>query len=296
MVTCANCGTVNPDGFKFCGVCGTSLTATAASPPEERKVVTALFCDLVGFTSTSESADPEDIDRMLGAYAKLAQSHIETYGGVIEKFIGDAVVGIFGVPAAHEDDPERAVRAGLRIAEDAEGLKAVGGTPLRLRIGINTGEALVRLGVEPATGERFLAGDAINTASRLQSVAPEMGVAVGLATYKATAAVFEYEELPPATLKGKTAPVRVFLATAPRARLGTNLTRAAGTPYIGREIDLALLKGLFDKTVASSSVQLVTVVGEPGIGKSRIVAELRVYVDARPELVTWRQGRCLPYG
>ena len=151
---------------------------------EERKVVTALFCDLVGFTATSESADPEDVDSMLAAYFSVARSAIEAFGGVVEKFIGDAVVGVFGVPAAHEDDPERAVRAGIRICEDAEELEAVGGGPLKLRVGIDTGEALVRLGIAPGSGEGFLRGDAINTASRIQSIAPEMGVAVGLGTFQ----------------------------------------------------------------------------------------------------------------
>jgi class 3 adenylate cyclase/tetratricopeptide (TPR) repeat protein len=296
MTVCPSCGRENPEGQKFCGECGTPLRAPPSAVAEERKVITSLFCDLIGFTAASESADPEDVDAMLSAYSAMARAHIESHGGVVEKFIGDAVVGIFGVPASHEDDPERAVRAGLRIVEGAEDLEAVGGAPLRLRVGINTGEALVRLGTVPGSGERLLAGDAINTASRLQSVAPEMGVAVGLGTYEATAAAFDYEELEPATLKGKAEPVRVFHAVAPRARLGTDLTRTHDTPFIGREIDLALLKGIFDKAVAANSVQLVTVVGEPGLGKSRIVAELGAYVDARPELITWRQGRCLPYG
>jgi hypothetical protein len=188
------------------------------------------------------------------------------------------------------------VRAGLRIAESAGRLEAVAGASLRLRVGINTGEALVRLGISPSSGEGFLTGDAINTASRLQSVAPEMGVAVGLATYQATAAVFEYEELQPATVKGKAEPVRVFHAKAPRARLGIDLARTHDSPFIGREIDLALLKGILDKTIAANSVQLVTVVGEAGLGKSRIVAELGASIATRPEPVTWRQGRCLPYG
>jgi class 3 adenylate cyclase/tetratricopeptide (TPR) repeat protein len=294
---CPSCGTENPEASKFCNECAAPLAAAPARPVgEERKVVTALFCDLVGFTATSESADPEDVSKMLADYFAMARNQIEGHGGMVEKFIGDAVVGVFGVPAAHEDDPERAVRAGLRIAEDAEELEAVAGAPLRLRVGINTGEALVRLGITPGSGEGFLAGDAINTASRIQSVAPAMGVAVGLGTYEATAAVFDYEELEPATLKGKSEPVRVFHAISPRARLGTDLTRTDDTPFIGREIDLALLKGIFDKTLASNSVQLITVIGEPGIGKSRIVAELGDYVDARADLITWRQGRCLPYG
>ncbi len=258
--------------------------------------MTSLFCDLVGFTASSERMDPEDVDKVLAAYAAMAQAKIESHGGLVEKFIGDAVVGIFGAPTAHEDDPERAVRAGLRIVEGAEALWAAGETPLRLRIGINTGEALVRLAASVARGERLLAGDSVNTASRLQSVAPEMGVAVGLATYEATRAVFEYEELDIASLKGKSDPVRVFHAKAARAHFGTDLTRTHDGPFIGREIDLALLKGSFDKTVAAGSVQLVTVVGEPGLGKSRLVAELFAYIDARPELTTWRQGRCLPYG
>jgi class 3 adenylate cyclase/tetratricopeptide (TPR) repeat protein len=277
--------------------CATPLDAVPARPvADERKVVTALFCDLIGFTATSESADPEDVDKMLSAYAAMARAQIEGHGGVVEKFIGDAVVGIFGVPAAHEDDPERAVRAGLRIAEDAEELEAVGGAPLRLRVGINTGETLVRLDVTPGSGERMLAGDAINTASRIQSVAPEMGVAVGLAAYEATSAVFEYEELESATLKGKSEPVRVFHARSPLARIGIDTTRTHHSPYVGRAIDLSLLKGLFDKSVGETSVQFVTVVGEPGIGKSRIVAELLAYAQEREPRLTWRQGRCLPYG
>ena len=259
-------------------------------------MVTSLFCDLVGFTAASERADPEDVDRMLAAYFAMVRGLLESHGGVVEKFIGDAVVGVFGVPAAHEDDPERAVRAGLRVVEAADALEGVGGVPLRLRVGINTGEVLVRLGVSAASGEGFMAGDAINTASRIQSVAPVMGVAVGLATYEATSAVFDYEEIEPAVLKGKAERVRVFHAQASRARLGTDVTRTHDSPFIGREIDVALLKGIFDKASAADSVQLVTVVGEPGLGKSRLVAELFGYVDARPELVTWRQGRCLPYG
>jgi class 3 adenylate cyclase/tetratricopeptide (TPR) repeat protein len=277
--------------------CANPLGAAAVRHTgQERKVVTALFCDLVGFTATSESADPEDVDKMLATYFEMARAAIEAFGGTVEKFIGDAVVGVFGVPAAHEDDPERAVRAGLRICEDSEELTSLGGAPLKLRVGINTGEALVRLGVSAASGEGFLTGDSINTASRIQSVAPEMGVAVGVATYEATSQVFDYEELEPATLKGKSEPVPVFHAKTPRARLGTDLTRTHDTPFVGREIDLALLKGIFDKTVASDSPQLVTVIGEPGLGKSRIVAELGAYVEAKPDLITWRQGRCLPYG
>jgi class 3 adenylate cyclase/tetratricopeptide (TPR) repeat protein len=296
MAACPACGHESPDGSKFCAECGTRLVVPARELVEERKVVTALFCDLVGFTAASEGADPEDVDRMLAVYAAMAQAQIGAFGGVMEKFIGDAVVGVFGARVAHEDDPERAVRAGLAICEQAAELSGLGEAPLLLRVGINTGAALVRVEARAELGERLLAGDAVNTASRIQSVAPQMGVGVGLATFEATRVVFEYEELAPASLKGKSEPVRVFHARASRARFGTDLTRRRDGPFVGREIDLALLKGVFDKSVAAQGVHLVTVVGEPGLGKSRLVAELFGYVDERPELVTWRQGRCLPYG
>ena len=256
--------------------------------------MTALFCDLVGFTALSDGADPEDVDRMLAGYFAMARAQIEGHGGVVEKFIGDAVVGVFGVPA-HEDDPERAVRAALRIADAATELRTLSGFALPLRIGINTGEALVRVGVAPGSGEHFLAGDAINTASRIQSAAPEMGVAVGLPTWELTRSVVDYVELPPAIVKGKAEPVRLFHARAPLGRVGTDVPRHAG-PFVGREIDVALLRGLFEKVIRSDSAGLVTIVGEPGLGKSRLVAELYAWVDAQPDLVRWRQGRCLPYG
>ena len=206
MIACGSCGSGNPAGSRFCNRCAAPLVAAPGPLREERKVVSALFCDLVGFTATSEGADPEDVDRMLTAYFAMARHQIEAHGGVVEKFIGDAVLGVFGVPAAHEDDPERAVRGRSRICEDAIGLRPLGGTPLRLRVGINTGEVFVRLGVAPGSGEPFLAGDAINTASRIQSVAPEMGVAVGLATYQATKAVFDYAELPPPRSRARPSP------------------------------------------------------------------------------------------
>ena len=259
-------------------------------------MVSVLFCDLVGFTAQSESADPEDVDRVLHAYFDVARQAIEAFGGVVEKYIGDAVVGVFGVPSAHEDDPERAVRAGLRILEDAERLTTTGGEPLLLRVGINTGEALVRLDAASGSGEGYVVGDAINTASRIQSVAPERGVAVGLSTYLATSLVFDFRELDPATVKGKLEPVRVFHALESRARLGTDLTRTHDSPFVGRAGDIARLAGLFDVARDAREVRLVTIVGDPGLGKSRLVAELGRRVDELPELVTWRQGRCLPYG
>jgi class 3 adenylate cyclase/tetratricopeptide (TPR) repeat protein len=293
MGVCPSCAHEHREGARFCEGCGAPLEP--AHLGEERKVVTTLFCDLVGFTATAERLDPEDVDRMLARYFAVARAQIEIYGGVVEKFIGDAVVGVFGVPAVHEDDPERAVRAGLRIVEDVEGLAPVGGAPLRVRIGINTGEVLVHLEIAPGSGAGFLRGDAVNTASRLQSIAPEMSVVVGASTYAATASTFDYEELGAATVKGKAEPLRVFHAMSASPRDSLDTTRYA-TTFIGRETELAILRKAFEDTVADSTVRVVTVTGEPGVGKTRIVAELARLLDARPGSITWLQGRCLPYG
>src|SRR5688572_24695061 len=251
---CPSCGEDNPDRAKFCLNCGSPLGLRGVSAAEERKAITALFCDLVGFTATSESTDPEDVDRMLRAYHREARRKVESYGGVVEKFIGDAVFAVFGAPSAHEDDPERAVRAALSIVEAVDGLPAVGDARVQVRCGVNTGEAFVHLKVDPGSGEGFVTGDAVNTTARLQSVAPAMGVAVGVSTYEATSAVFDYEELEPATVKGKAEPVRAFLAKAAGARFGTDLIRTHAAPFVGREIALASLTGTFDRALATSSV------------------------------------------
>ncbi len=275
--------------------CGASLSAPAPSA-EERKVVTTLFCDLVAFTAMSEIADPEDVDAVLRRYHAAARKVIESHGGTVEKFIGDAVVGVFGVPAAHEDDPERAVRAGLRIVQALEGMTRPDGSPLQIRIGVNTGEALVRLDVTPGSGEGFLTGDAVNTAARLQAAAPPGGVVVGATTHALSSRTIVYEQLPPVIAKGKAEPVPAWLAVAPVARTGSDPSRLNSASLVGRDSELAYVCDVFARVIASSLPQLTVVVGEPGIGKSRLVAELAAYAEASPTLVTWRQGRCLPYG
>jgi class 3 adenylate cyclase/tetratricopeptide (TPR) repeat protein len=279
--------------------CGTTLEPSSVVPGrEERKVISVLFCDLVGFTASSEAADPEDVRARLRPYHELLRTEIQRYGGTVEKFIGDAVMAVFGAPVAHEDDAERAVRVGLRILDAIDDLNAEHeGMDLHVRIGINTGEGIVALDARPELGEGLVTGDVVNTSSRLQGVAPVDGVAVGEVTYEATAHIFDFEELPPADLKGKAEPVRHFHVKAARARFGSELLRQHETPLVGREIDLGILRGAFEKTVAGSTVQLVTIVGEPGVGKSRLVAELYSYIDALPEiLVRTRTGRCLSYG
>jgi class 3 adenylate cyclase len=295
MILCPSCGYEASEEFDFCPKCATPLVAAAAHP-EERKVVTTLFCDLVAFTALCASADPEDIDALLGEYSARARSVIESHGGTVEKFIGDAVVGVFGVPATHEDDPERAVRAGLRLIEALEGLTRPDGSPLQARIGVNTGEALVRLDVDPASGRGFLRGDAVNVAARLQAAAPPNGVAVGVVTHQLTARAIDYEELPPLVAKGKSEPVSAWRAKSSISRTGIDAARSHLTPLVGREGELAYVKAMLDKSISSGTPQAALIVGEPGIGKSRLVLELFDYIDGRPELITWRQGHCPSYG
>jgi len=298
MSVCAACGTENPSGFAFCGRCGSPPAAAndLEAAREERKVVTILFCDLVGFTSFSDGADPEDVRATLGPYHAAVRREIGRYGGTLEKFIGDAVMAVYGAPVAHEDDAERAVRSGLRILEAIGDLNADAELGLSVRIGITTGDAVVSLGARPERGEAIVAGDVVNTASRLQGVAPVGGIAVGEATYRATAGIFEYRELAPAVVKGKDAPIPIWQPTAATARFGVDVQRGQAATFIGREDELELLRRTYARAVREPSVQLVTIVGEPGVGKTRLVRELLTFVDDQPELVTWRQGRCLPYG
>ena len=260
-------------------------------------MVTVLFCDLVGFTQASEAADPEDVRARLHAYHARVRREVELYEGTVEKFVGDAVMAVFGAPVAHEDDAERAVRAGLTILEAIEELNAADAAlSLQVRVGINTGEAVVDLSARPERGEGIVTGDVVNTASRLQGAAPVNGIAVSEATYRATELIFDYEELEPAQVKGKVAPLALHRPLAPRARYGTDLTRTHSTPLVGRELENSLLISAFERSAQQRSCQLVTLVGEPGVGKSRLCAELLGYIEERPGLTRWRQGRCLPYG
>jgi class 3 adenylate cyclase len=282
--------------FKFCPECGASLGAQASGAPEARKVVTVLFCDLVGFTASSERADPEDVRARIDPYFARLKQTIESYGGTVDKYIGDAVMAVFGAPLAHEDDAERAVRSALRILEDIADLNEADRTlGLVVRIGVNTGDVLVRLGALDKS-QGIITGDAVNTASRLQGAAPEGGIVVGERTYLATKDVFDYEALDPVSVKGKSEPLPIWRAKAARARFGTDLLRTHAAPLVGREDELELLKRTFGRTMRDNLVQLITLVGEPGVGKSRMVSELSSHVESLPDLVRWRQGRCLPYG
>ncbi|HUH15429.1 MAG TPA: AAA family ATPase [Gaiellaceae bacterium] len=291
MSSCPSCGSENPDGFRFCGSCGSPLAAGAPAAREERKVVTVLFCDLVGSTAQAERLDPEDVRAILSRYHEQVRGNLERFGGTVEKFIGDAVMAVFGAPVAHEDDPERAVRAALAIRD-----QALDDGGLQVRIAVHTGEALVALGARPAEGEAMVAGDVVNTAARLQSAAPVNGILVGAQTHRATERAIEYRDHEPVRAKGKTDPIPVWQAVQARSRFGVDVARPSGPPLVGRKEETELLAAALRRAVDDRTPQLVTLVGVPGIGKSRLLAELFAAIDRGDKLVTWRQGRSLPYG
>jgi class 3 adenylate cyclase/tetratricopeptide (TPR) repeat protein len=295
VAVCASCGFENAAGIKFCGECGVRLAVASPVGGRERKTVSVLFCDLVGFTAASDGADPEEVQAALSPYHARARREIERFGGTVEKFIGDAVMAAFGAPVVHEDDPERVVRAGLALLGAVEDLNAELGLDLAVRVGVATGEAVVSTGARPERGEGMLAGDVVNTAARLQTSAPVGGVLVGQATYQASRAAIEYQPHDPVTVKGKTDPLSVWVAVATRGTVGEALTDTS-RPMIGREDELSALQRAFTRAVREDSVQLVTIVAEPGLGKSRLVQAFFGWVDTRDELITWRQGRCPSYG
>jgi class 3 adenylate cyclase/tetratricopeptide (TPR) repeat protein len=296
VLICPSCGQENPAVARFCLACATPLREEAEAR-EERKVLTVLFADLVGFTGRAERLDPEDVRALLSPYYARLRSELERHGGTVEKFIGDAVVALFGAPVAHEDDPERAVRAALAI-RDAIGELNEGDPRLELqvRIAVTTGEALVALAARPSEGEGMASGDVVNTAARLQAAAPVDGILVGETTYRATERSIVYREREPVLVKGKTRPLPVWEAVEARARLGVDVARQARTALVGRTKELDLLRGALARAREHRSPQLLTLVGVPGIGKSRLVFELLNAVEADPDLIFWRQGRSLPYG
>src|SRR5438067_2291623 len=242
MKVCSACGQENRDVAKFCLACGAPLEAPAPAPSaEERKLVTVLFTDIVGSTAKAEQMDPEDVRARLAPYYTRLRADLERHGGTVEKFIGDAVVALFGAPTAHEDDPERAVRAAIDIRD-----WAVEQDELQVRIAVNTGEALIALGARPAEGEGMASGDVVNTAARLQSAAPVNGILVGETTYRATRHVIDYREAESVDAKGKSEPVRVWEAVAARSRVGSEAvsTRA---PLVGRGRELDQVVAAFER-------------------------------------------------
>jgi predicted ATPase/class 3 adenylate cyclase len=330
-VTCSNCGAANPEGSRFCLQCGTSLAvacangaatlpgdarfcnacgtpigagagavaltpADAAAPPSaERRLVSVLFADLVGFTSFAESRDPEEVRDLLSRYFETCRKLVERYGGTVEKFIGDAVMAVWGTPVANEDDAERAVRAALDLVEAVSALgQEVGSEQLRARAGVLTGEAAVDLA---ARGQGMVAGDLVNTASRIQAVAPPGAVYAGEATRRATEAAVAYEDAGLHEVKGKAEPLHLHRALRVVAGRG-GLMKSEGleSPFVGRERELKIVKDLFHTAVEEHKAQLVQVVGIAGIGKSRLAWEFFKYLDGLQQLFLWHRGRSLAYG
>jgi class 3 adenylate cyclase/tetratricopeptide (TPR) repeat protein len=309
-VACANCGTVNAAGVKFCGECGSAMqssgaaaataTAAAIAPAQpspdagaERRLVSVLFADLVGSTTLAEGRDPEETRELLTGYFDIARGVIERHGGTVEKFIGDAVMAVWGAPTAHEDDAERAVRSGLELVSL---VPALGDEqhPIQARAGVFTGEAAVTIG---ATNQGIVAGDMVNTASRLQSAAAPGTVLVGEATMRAASTAISFEEAGEQTLKGKALAIPTWRATAVVAmRGGSGRRELLEPPFVGRDDELRLLKEQFDATARERKSRLITVIGEAGIGKSRLAWELKKYLDGLVENAFWHEGRSPSYG
>jgi class 3 adenylate cyclase/tetratricopeptide (TPR) repeat protein len=296
-------------GKRFCGDCGAAVassgraTAPAAANPArerakpvaERRLTTVLFGDLVGFTTLSESRDAEDVRELLSAYFDMAKTVVSRYGGTIEKFIGDAVMAVWGVPVAHEDDAERAVRAGLDLIAGMADVAATTGVPdLTMRVGILTGEVAVTIG---AVGEGMVAGDAVNTAARIQSVAAPGEVWVDDTTRSLSAAAVSYADAGEHHLKGKAEPVWLHAAKAVVANVG-GVQRVDGleAPFVGRDHELRLVKELFHGSVEERRPRLVAVSGLAGVGKTRLAWEYEKYIDGITHVVKWHRGRVLSYG
>ena len=293
---CPNCGTSNPPAAKFCGECATPLmtetraTELAAAPVAERRLVSVLFADLVGFTTYAEGRDAEDVRTMLTRYFDLAADVLTRYGGTVEKFIGDAVMAVWGTPTAHEDDAERAVRAALELVDAVRSLDPT----IEARAGVLTGEAAVTLG---ATNQGMVAGDLVNTASRLQSIASPGMVLVGEATKRAASRAITFEEAGERTLKGKASPVPAWRAMRVVAEVGgRNRSEGLEAPFVGRDEEFRLLKDLFHATGREQRTRLVSIIGAAGIGKSRLAWEFLKYVDGFVETVWWHHGRSPAYG
>ena len=293
MTVCASCGQENPEIARFCLGCGLPLAGADADRArrEERRLVSVIFIDLVGFTSRAERLDPEDVQALLRPYHHAVRTEIESFGGVVEKFIGDAVVGVFGAPTAFGDDAERAVRAALAVRDTAAAMDAADPRiALKVRIAVNTGEALVTLDARPALGEAMIAGDVVNTASRLQSAAPVGSVLVGEETHRATKDAILYAPAPAVVAKGKELPVAAWVALRETRVPGE---RALAGPLVGRGHELEVLRGTWERVAAECTPHLVTVIGPAGVGKTRLAVEFAALVEGRGgRTVT---GRALPY-
>src|SRR4051812_5785900 len=287
-MTCPSCGGAAPADARFCPSCGHSLVAR----PDERRVATVLFADLVGFTTLSETADPEHVKNLVDRCFERLATDVTTFGGQVDKVIGDALVALFGAPVAHEDDAERAVRAALRMQERLAEMRAELEMDVHLRIGVNTGEVLV--GALRAGGDYTAMGDVVNTASRLQQVAGPDEVVVGPATHAASVRGVRYEPLGPITVKGREEAVDAWRAVRAVAPPG-HRHRRVETPLVGRDTEIAVLRAALATATARRRAHLVLVTGEAGLGKSRLASELGLIAECEQHALVLN-GQCIPYG
>src|SRR3954465_4802633 len=303
VTSCPACGTTpSHPAARFCLNCGHALTGAPAPPAgvetgpvAERRICSVLFCDLVGFTPLSESRDPEEVRELLSRYFDIARTVVARYGGTIEKFIGDAVMAVWGTPVALEGDTERAVRAALELVDAIAALGAeVGAVGLSARAGVVTGEVAVSLG---ATNEGMVAGDAVNTAARVQAAAAAGTVLVDDNTRRLAQASVGFDDAGEQELKGKAEPRRLGRAARILSNVG-GVQRVDGleAPLTGRDVELRLVKDLFHASVDRRQPRLVVVSGPAGVGKSRLGWEFEKYVDGLAVVTAWHRGHCLSYG
>ena len=290
MQVCPNCGEENPDKFRLCGYCGTKLAATVLQ--EVRKTVTIVFSDLKGSTNLGEALDTETLREVLNTYFREMQAVLERHGGRVEKFIGDAIMAVFGLPRLHEDDALRAVRAAhemqARLRSLNEELDRRWGVRLENRTGVNTGEVVAG---DVTTGQRLVTGDAVNTAARLEQAAPAMEILVGEPTYRLVRDAVEVEPVEPLDLKGKAEPVPAYRLIGVTG--GEGFSRRLDAPMVGRQNEIAALTKTFERAVDSGTCHLVTILGQAGAGKSRLTQEFITHVGHEADVLT---GRCLAYG
>src|SRR4051812_21126535 len=302
VTSCPACGTTpSHPGARVCLNCGQALTGAPAppaavevAPVAERRICSVIFCDLVGFTPLSESRDPEEVRELLSAYFDAARTVITRYGGVVEKFIGDAVMAVWGSPVAVEGDGERAVRAGLDLVAAVALLgEEVGARGLQARAGVVTGEIAVTVGL---AGEG-VAGDSVNTAARVQTAASPGEVWVDETTNRLAGAAIGFTDAGEHSLKGKTEPMQLWIATRVLSGVG-GAQRVDGleAPLLGREAELRTVKELFHAAAERRAPRMVVVSGPAGVGKSRLGWEFEKYIDGLAETMWWHRGRCLSYG
>ncbi|MDH3249445.1 MAG: AAA family ATPase [Acidimicrobiia bacterium] len=301
-VRCPSCDKPVVAGARFCGECGTPLETASESPSPipaeavpERRLVTVLFADMVGYSSMSESRDPEEVRDFLSTYFTVARDVVGRYGGTVDKFIGDAVMGVWGTPIAHEDDAERAVRAALDLTAEVGSLGERAGIPdIAVRVGVATGEAAVFLNAPAGEG---MAGDLVNTASRLEGAARPGTVLVNDGTYRAASRAISFEDVGDLMLKGKSVPVHAWRPLQVTAKVGgARGSTLPEPPFVGRNRELQTLRDIFKRSAAEGRAHLVSVIGVAGIGKSRLVDELEKHLDGLVETTYWHRGRSPSYG